>query len=69
MKYIDKKFVTLDQLVGELGLPREYLKKLAADNSIPSLDVSGNGRLRFNPEAVQLVLDRIAMNGGGDGQG
>jgi len=63
MAIIDKNtFVTLDALANIFSLPKEYLKKLAEDNLIPSLNV--NGRLRFNTEAVQKALDCLAANGG-----
>jgi hypothetical protein len=39
------------------------LRNLANKGDIPKLDV--NGRLRFNPEAVQKALDELAAKGGG----
>jgi hypothetical protein len=55
-------YVSLDALAVELCLPKTYLKSLANKGDIPKLDV--NGRLRFNPEAVQKALDNIAAKGG-----
>jgi len=60
----DKIYITLNKLAGQLGLPEEYLKNLAEQNIIPSLKVKN--RLRFNPEAVQQALDRIAEKGNGN---
>ena len=44
----------MDVLVARLGLPRTYLKKLAACHEIPFLDV--NGRKRFDESQVREAL-------------
>lgn len=63
MTIIDKNtFVTLDALANIFNLPRGYLKKLAEENLVPSLNV--NGRLRFNITGVQQALDGLATEGG-----
>jgi len=55
-------FVSLEALAAELGLPQAYLRRLAADGKIPSLNVSG--RLRFNPSAVGDALTELSRKGG-----
>ena len=57
----DETYITLSKLSSRLGLPEAYLKNLATQDDIPKLDV--NGRLRFNPEAVQQALDKLAEQG------
>jgi hypothetical protein len=57
----DKEYISLYRLSSRLGLPEAYLKNLAIQGVIPKLNV--NGRLRFNPEAVQQALDKIADRG------
>lgn len=57
----DNTFVTLEALANIFNLPKGYLKRLAEDNLIPSLNV--NSRLRFNPAAVQQALDALAAKG------
>ena len=65
MVLVDKNsFVTLDALANNFNLPKGYLKKLADENLIPSLNV--NGRLRFSIAAVQQALDKLAVKGGYD---
>ena len=59
-------YIPLDSLSARTKLPKAYLRRLAKENIIPSLSV--NGRLRFNPVAVQAALDRLAEKGGGDEQ-
>lgn len=54
----DTEFISLSRLSSRLGLPEAYLKNLAASGSIPSLNI--NGRLRFNPAAVQQAINKIA---------
>ena len=56
-----QEYISLEVLAAKLRLPLKYLRKLAKTNKIPSLNV--NGRLRFNPDAVQEALDKIAANG------
>jgi len=65
MVIVDKNtFVTLDALANHFNLPNSYLKELAEKNLIPSLNV--NDRLRFNPEAVQQALGKLAAKRGYD---
>jgi hypothetical protein len=59
-----KIYIPLNATAKVLGLPSTYIKELAGNGDIPKLDV--NGRLRFNPEAVQKALDNIAAKGGCD---
>jgi hypothetical protein len=59
MNIINSNFVSLDVLALELCLPKRYLKELADTNAIPFLIVSR--RKRFNPQAVQDVLNQIAV--------
>ena len=62
MALVDKNsFVTLDALANNFNLPKGYLKKLAEENLIPSLNV--NGRLRFNLKSIQQALDNLAAKG------
>ena len=61
MKDTKYTYVSLEALAVELGLPKVYLKQLAVKGSIPCLNV--NGRLRFNPVAVQQALDKLAAAG------
>jgi hypothetical protein len=56
-------YISISILSIRLGLPEAYLKNLAAKGDIPKLNV--NGRLRFNPEAVQKALDKLAAEGRG----
>ena len=57
-----KIYKTLNVTASLLGLPTTYIKELAEKNKIPVLKVKG--RMRFNPEAVQQALDKIAAHGG-----
>jgi len=50
--------LSLEALAIRLALPKTYLRKLAAEGAIPSLDVSG--RLRFDAAAVIEALRAIA---------
>ncbi len=59
-------YYSLDALAAATGLPRTYLRRLAAAGDIPALDV--NSRLRFDLEQVREALRRLAESGGGDGQ-
>ncbi len=54
-------YLPLDALATTLGLPKGYLKDLAAQNKIPSLNV--RGRLRFDIEQVRFALNRMAEGG------
>jgi len=60
-----EKYISLEVLAATFRLPINYLRELAKANSIPSLNV--NGRLRFNPAAVQQALDKLAAKGGHNG--
>lgn len=53
-----KKYWSLAALAENTGLTKKYLRELAEQKIIPSLNV--RGRLRFNPVAVQKALDRMA---------
>lgn len=64
MIFNQQNFVSLDRLAIRFNLPKRYLKELAGKKLIPSLDI--NGRLRFNPAAVQQALDRLAAEGRSD---
>ena len=61
---IDYSYISLEVLAIQLGLPQKFLRELAESKRIPTLKV-GN-RLRFNLEAVQEALDKIAAKGGND---
>ncbi len=56
-------YMSLESLAIELSLPKTYLRQLIEKRAIPALDV--NGRLRFNPAAVQRALDNLAKQGDG----
>jgi len=58
---ITQKYISLEVLAATFKLPMSYLRELAETNNIPSLNV--NGRLRFNPVAVQQALDKLAAKG------
>jgi hypothetical protein len=58
------KFVNLNVLAQDFGLPATYLRDLAISRKIPSLNV--RGKLRFDTDAVAAALDKLAM---GDGAG
>lgn len=55
------EYIPLEALAETLKLPKAYLRISAEQSRIPCLDV--NGRLRFNPVAVQAALDAIAKGG------
>ena len=59
-----QSYYSLDALAAAMGLPRTYLRNLAAAGDIPALDV--NGRLRFDLEQVRDALRRLAERGAGD---
>lgn len=52
-------FISLSALAMRVGLPRSYLKTLVDKRAIPSLDV--NGHRRFNAEAVDIALAKLAV--------
>lgn len=58
---------SLEVLALRLNLPQKYLRALAESHAIPFIEVSG--RWRFNPLAVQRVLDERAAQGCGPGGG
>ena len=66
MEKIISKFVSLNRLASETKLPKRYLLKLAEKKKIPALQI--NNRLRFNPEAVQQALDKLAESGAENGK-
>jgi len=53
-----KLFVKLTVIAQETGLPKAQIKRLAQEGKLPALRLAG--RLRFNPKAVQVALDRLA---------
>ena len=55
------EYIPLDALAAMLRLPRAYLRRLAEQGKIPSLNV--NNYRRFNPAAVQAALDELAKGG------
>ena len=63
---LQNTYVSLEAVAAELGLPKSYLKQLAANKSIPYLNV--NGRLRFDGPAVRQALHQLAAKGGLDEQ-
>lgn len=54
------KYITLGAMAEAVDLPRAYLRELAEAKKIPCLFV--NGRLHFNPQAVESALDLLAVN-------
>ena len=62
MSYAKHNYMNLESLAIELSLPKSFLRELAKKKSIPALNV--NGRLRFNPGAVQRALDNFASTEG-----
>ena len=56
------RYISLEALAATFRLPQNYLRELAKTNKIPLLNI--NGRLRFNPAAVQKALDELAAKGG-----
>ena len=58
---MEKTYCNLNSLSKKLNLPKTYLKRLTKNGLIPSLNV--NGRLRFNPSAVEIALDQLASKG------
>jgi hypothetical protein len=51
------KFVNLNVLSQNLGLPAKYLRQLALSRKIPVLNV--NGKLRFDLDAVEHALEKL----------
>lgn len=60
------KYINLKSLARQTGLPQHYLKAMAENKEIPSLQIGG--RLRFNLVAAKAALDRLAEQGGDDGK-
>lgn len=56
------KFVDAGTMGDLLGVKAKYVRIWARQDKIPKL-VLPNGRLRFNPAAVQEALDRLAAEG------
>ncbi len=54
------EYISLEILAAKLKLPQNYLRNLAESHQIPTLNVGS--RLRFNPEAVQQALNKIAAS-------
>lgn len=52
------EYVSLDALAAMLNLPRPYLRHLAQEGRVPSLNV--NGRLRFDERQVREALRLLA---------
>lgn len=52
------EYLPLDALAARLNLPRTYVRRLAREGRIPSLNV--NGRLRFDESAVREALRQLA---------
>ena len=65
MLFNKQNFIPLGRLAICFNLPKWYLKELADKKLIPSLNI--NGRLRFNPAAVQQALDNMAAKGADNG--
>lgn len=67
MKIAENKiaeYVSLETMSAMANLPQAFIKTLAKNNDLPALCV--NGRLRFNPQAVQTALDKLAEQEGGN---
>jgi hypothetical protein len=62
----DEIYISLSSLSVRLGLPETYLKNLAKNGDIPYLNIKG--RFKFNPDAVQQALDKLAEQGENNGQ-
>jgi len=56
------EYLSLEALAARLNLPQEYLRRIADEKQIPSLDV--NGRLRFNEPDVRAALTQLADDHG-----
>ena len=59
------EYLPLDALAAALNLSRPYLRRLAREGRIPSLNV--NGRLRFDEAQVRAALRRLAEGREKDG--
>ena len=51
-------YINLECLALTLCLPKTYMQQLVKDGKIPYLDI-GNGRKRFQEEAVRDALSKI----------
>jgi hypothetical protein len=58
---IDDTYISIHFLSANLGLPKEFLQRLANANKIPSLVVNGN--LKFVEQDVRDALREIAKEG------
>lgn len=57
---MNEEYISLEALAATLGLPQTFLRRLADQREIPSLNV--NGRLRFDEGEVREALNRIAAS-------
>lgn len=55
-------YISLECLALQLALPKAYLKRLVDAGKLPYID-TGNGRLRFQEQAVRQALDKLAEKG------
>lgn len=53
------KYINLNVLAQNLGLPANYLRRLALNREIPCLNV--NGKLRFDADAVEETLEKLSI--------
>jgi excisionase family DNA binding protein len=60
-------YISLECLALQLALPKAYLRRLVDNGKLPYIDI-GNGRLRFQEQAVRQALDRLAEQGRHDEQ-
>lgn len=56
-------YISLECLALQLALPKAYLRRLVDAGKLPYID-TGNGRLRFQEQAVRQALDKLAEKGG-----
>ena len=57
-----KDYLSLECLALQLALPKTYLRRLVDSGKLPYID-TGNGRLRFQEQAVRQALDKLAEKG------
>ena len=55
-------YISLECLALQLALPKAYLRRLVEAGKLPYID-TGNGRLRFQEQAVRQALDKLAEQG------
>ena len=63
---METTYIALTRLSRKLGLSKRTIKGLVNQKKIPALNI--NSRLRFNPEAVQQALDKLAESGAENGK-